>query len=206
LAVKWCKDLFASVRDDEFTFDQLIALAEGAPAGSDGLLFYPYMLGERRPENTAARGGFAGITLNHTAAHFARAVMEGVALTMGMDFRLFSDLGVPIERLLCVGGGTRNALWNQIKADVTNMPLELSDEPEAGLKGAALLGAAGVGLVDDLTAAARQRCITTQTVQPVADQVAVYEQSLAEFSRLYDHMLGFWQRMDTMLEDDGRSS
>ena len=122
--------------------EKLIEMAGEAAPGSDGLLFYPYMLGERRRENTTSRGGFYGITLNHSAPHFVRAVMEGVALAFGKDLALFSELGSGAKRILCVGGGTRNELWNRIKADVARMPLELSDEPEAGLKGAALLAAA----------------------------------------------------------------
>jgi len=193
LSMKWCRDLVGSMRDDEIEYDELIEMARRAPAGSDGLLFYPYMLGERRLDNTAARGGFVGITINHAAEHFIRSVMEGVALTMGMDKRLFAQLGVPIQRMLCVGGGTRNELWNSIKADVVDMPLELSEEPEAGLKGAAILGAAGVGLCGDPATVAQERRATTRVVDPTPENRKVYDRALDEFARVYDHMLGFWQ-------------
>jgi len=198
LSVTWCRDLISSARDDppskgEISFEELIEMASKVAAGSEGLIFYPYMLGERRLENATARGAFVGITLNHKAGHFARAVMEGVALAIGLDMRLFRSLGVQADRFLCVGGGTRNQLWNQIKADVVQMPLELSDEPEAGLKGAAILGAAGVGLVGDPTTVACQRRAATSTVAPQAEGIAVYRAALEQFSRIYDHMLGFWQ-------------
>jgi xylulokinase len=169
-------------------------MAARAPAGSDGLLFYPYMLGERRRENTDARGAFFGITLSHTAPHFARAVMEGVALAMGRDAEMFRELGVSIERLLCVGGGARNELWNQIKANATNMALELANEAEAGIQGAALLGAAGAGLIDDPASEAVSRRQTAKIVRPEGEQAQQYRESLAEFRRVYDHMLGFWQQ------------
>ncbi len=195
LSMKWCKDLIGSASGDDVSFEKLIEMAADAPEGSDGLIFYPYMLGERRRENTSARGGYFGITLNHTAAHFVRAVMEGVALAMGRDVGLFRRLGLDVQRVLCVGGGARNQLWNQIKADVVQAPLQLADEPEAGLKGAALLGAAGVGLIDDPAAVARQRqAITvTKTVQPQPESSARYQSALREFTRIYDHMLGYWQ-------------
>jgi xylulokinase len=193
LSVKWCKDLITSAREEEISFEALIEMASKIPEGSDGLVFYPYMLGERRRENAFARGGYLGITLNHTAGHFARAAMEGVALAMGRDARLFESLGVQVDRFLCVGGGTRNKLWNQIKANVVRMPLELSDEPEAGLKGAALLGAAGAGLIGDPATVACQRRTATRTVRPQPDAVEQYQAALEEFSRVYDHMLGFWQ-------------
>jgi xylulokinase len=194
LAVSWCRDLVSSARGEEVPFDALIDLARGVPPGSEGLIFYPYLLGERRPENTAARAGYLGITLQHTAGHFVRAVMEGVALAMGCDLALFRSLGVPIDRFLSVGGGTRNALWNQIKADVVAMSLELSDEPEAGLKGAALLAAAGVGLIGDPAEAARERRGEVRMVRPEESAVAAYRGVLAEYIRVYDHLLGFWQK------------
>jgi xylulokinase len=193
LSIKWCKDLASSFCDREIDYDSLIDTASQAPPGSKGLLFYPYMLGERRRENTTARGGFFGITLQHQAQHFTRSVMEGVALGMGRDLKLFQELGLPIRDICCVGGGTRNALWNQIKADVLQMPLQLSSEPEAGLKGAALLAGAGVGLIDDLTAEALQRRAVDRTISSNSANAQTYAQVLQEYTRIYDHMLGFWQ-------------
>lgn len=197
LSVSWCKDLISSARGEEISFDVLIEMASKVPEGSEGLVFYPYMLGERRLDNATARGAYLGITLNHKAGHFARAAMEGVALAAGMDLKLFRGLGVEVERILCVGGGTRNQLWNQIKADVFQIPLELSEEPEAGLKGAALLGAAGVGLIGDPSAVACERRTSTKTVPPRPENAQPYRAALEEYSRVYDHMLGFWQAEQT---------
>ena len=118
--------------------------------------------------------------------------MEGVALGMGRDVRLFKSLGLAVREVLCVGGGSRNELWNQIKANVIQAPLQLSEEPEAGLKGAALLGAAGVGLIGDPAAVACERRTATRTVTPLADQIEAYEAALEEYIRIYDHLLGFW--------------
>ncbi|MBN2139025.1 MAG: hypothetical protein JW720_14555 [Sedimentisphaerales bacterium] len=193
LSMKWCRDLVTSLRGDEISYDGLIDIANEAPEGSDGLLFYPYMLGERRRENTAGKGGFFGITLNHTGPHFVRSVMEGVALGMGRDVGLFESLGLEIGEVFCVGGGARNKLWSQIKADVIQRPLQLACEPEAGLKGAALLGAAGVALIDDLAAEALSRRIVDETIRPRSDKSDAYQKALREYMRVYDHMLGFWQ-------------
>jgi len=195
LSMKWCRDLMTSARKSDISYDELIEMAEAVPSGSDGLIFYPYMLGERRRENIAARGGYVGLTLNHNAAHIVRAVMEGVAFAVGRSIRLFKDSGVTIERVCCAGGGTRNRLWNQIKADVYGLPLELSDEPEAAVKGAALLGAAGAGLVDNVVSAARERSVSKVTVEPVQEHVARYREFLSEFERLYQHMMGYWKEL-----------
>ena len=192
LSMKWCKDLVEAICGREVSYDELIEMATQAPPGSDGLLFYPYMLGERRRENTTSRGGYFGISLNHTSSHFVRAVMEGVALAMGKDVSIFRERGLNVEKILSVGGGTRNELWNQIKADVTRSPLELSDEPEAGLKGAALLASAGVGLIDDPTKTAIERRAATRTVQPNPETFEAYKTAQDEFIRVYEHMLGFW--------------
>jgi sugar (pentulose or hexulose) kinase len=193
MSMKWCRDLMRSARGDDASYDQLIQMAERVDPGSEGMVFYPYMLGERRHDNTDAKGCFFGIGLQHKAGHFVRAVMEGVAYAAAKDAELFAHLGARLERVFCVGGGARNALWNQIKADVFGMPLALSDEPEAGLQGAALLGAAGVGLVDDLVAAARKRLVPKEIVQPNAEASRQYRSCLEEFTRIYDHQLGFWQ-------------
>ncbi len=193
LSMKWCQDWLASAREEDVPFEKLIAMAADVPPGSDGLLFYPYMLGERRRENTAARGGFFGLTLNHRAPHFVRAVMEGVALAMARDAALFASLGVEVDQLLCVGGGARNALWNRIKADATQRPLTLADEPEAGVKGAALLGEAGAGLIADPAAEAVARRTAGTLVPPGPDTADWSRRALAQFSRVYEHMLGFRQ-------------
>ena len=193
MSMKWCKDLVSSMRGEEVSYDELIKMASEAPAGSDGLIFYPYMLGERRRENTTSRGAYFGITLNHAAPHFVRAVMEGVALTMGKDILDFKKQGHEVKHLLSVGGGTRNELWNKIKASITGAPLELSEEPEAGLKGAALLAAAGVGLIGDLAQTAVQRRAQTRIVEPDMAITQKYRDVQKEYVRIYEHMLGFWQ-------------
>ncbi|RJP65027.1 MAG: hypothetical protein C4532_18390 [Candidatus Abyssobacteria bacterium SURF_17] len=193
LSMKWYRDVVRPAREANVSYEQLIGLASKIPPGSDGLYFYPYLLGERRRDNTRARGAFVGLTLNHHAGHMARAVMEGVAFAVGRTIRMFRDAGVTIERVCCSGGGTRNSLWNQIKADVYGLPLVLSDEPEGTIKGAALLAASGAGLIDDVAAAARERSVTSAIVEPVPENVVRYREHLAEFEHIYNHMVGFWQ-------------
>lgn len=189
--MKWCRDLMSSV-GGELEYDDLLRLAREVPAGSDGLVFYSYMRGERRSENVNDRGAYFGITLDHKAGHFIRAVMEGVALSIGKDVALFRKLGLDVGKILSVGGGTRNELWNQIRANVLQEPLEIADEPEAGIKGAALLGAAGAGLVDNLVEAAVARRKTARIINPDKAASEIYEQAQDQFNRIYDHMLGFW--------------
>ena len=192
LSMKWCRDLVSSMRGKDASYDELIDMAAQAAPGSDGLTFYPYMLGERRRENRQSRGGYFGLTLDHAAPQFVRAVMEGVALTMGKDILEFRKQGHEVRHLMSVGGGTRNELWNRIKANVIGAPLQLSEEPEAGLKGAALLGAAGAGLIQDVTQTAIERRAKTRVVEPDHDISRTYQSIQSEYIRIYEHMLGFW--------------
>ncbi len=194
MSIKWSRDMASAFVGEEISWDRLIELASKAPAGSDGLIFFPYMMGERRSENTTARGGYFGITLNHDATHFARAAMEAVALAMGKDVVQFRKLGLDVRKILSVGGGTRNALLNSAKATVTGVPLEISDEPEAGLKGAAILGATGVGIIDDPAKTAIERRVAEKTIEPDAATLEVYASAQQEFIRIYEHMLGFWMK------------
>ena len=192
LSMKWCKDLVSSLNGKEVSYNDLINLAVKAPAGSDGLLFYPFMLGERRRENISSLGGYFGINLNHSAPHFIRAVMEGVALTMGKDIIEFNKQGHKLNRLLSVGGGTRNKLLNQIKSSVVNSPIEISNEPEAGLKGVAILGSAGVGLINNPVQTSIERRDDIRIIKPNSKKAKVYKKSQVEYNRIYNHMIGFW--------------
>ena len=192
LSMKWCKDLVSSLNGREVSYNDLINLAVKAPAGSDGLLFYPFMLGERRRENISSLGGYFGINLNHSAPHFIRAVMEGVALTMGKDIIEFNKQGHKLNRLLSVGGGTRNELLNQIKSSVVNSPIEISNEPEAGLKGVAILGSAGVGLINNPVQTSIERRDDIRIIKPNSKKAKVYKKSQVEYNRIYNHMIGFW--------------
>lgn len=192
ICMKWCKDLMSSVAR-EMSYDELIELARQVPPGSDGLVFYPYMRGERRSANINAKGAFFGVSLEHQSRHFIRAIMEGVAFAMGKDAGTFHKLGLNVNRVFSVGGGTRNQLWNEIKAGVLGRPLATSPEPEAGIKGCGLLGAAGVGLIDDPAAEAIARRATSQSVEATPGDIAAYAALQPEFDRVYEHMLGFRQ-------------
>lgn len=193
VSMKWCKDLMSSIDQDQ-SYDDLLRLARKAPPGSDGLVFYSYMLGERYSKNINSKGAYFGITLNHEAKHFIRAVMEGVALSIGKDMALFRKLGLDVSHIMSVGGGTRNELWNEIKANTLQVSLEISPEPEAGIKGAALLAAKGAGLIDNLEETAISRRTESRIINPDPSTAEVYENAQIEFNRIYDHMLGFWNR------------
>jgi xylulokinase len=132
-------------------YAELDALAAKVEPGAQGLLFLPYLIGERSPHwNPHARGCFLGLTLAHGRAEMARAVLEGVALNLRIILDAFRQQGAPIRALRVIGGGARSALWRQILADVLNLPLLRAQlTVEATSLGAAVAGGVGVGLFRD---------------------------------------------------------
>jgi xylulokinase len=193
LNMKWCRDFISSAAGADISYDDMIAAAEDIPEGSDGLLFYPYLLGERRSDNVNSRGMFAGITPGHRSGHFSRAVMEGTALALGMNAAVFRELGVKIKRVCCIGGATRNRLLSRIKANVYGVPVEIAGEPETTLSGAGILGAYGLGLVTDLSGAANMLFSEKTVIEPDEKSVRIYEGLQNEFTQFYKHMLGYWK-------------
>ena len=142
LSFRYLRDTFFAGR----SYEELTALAEQVAPGSDGLLWAPYLFGERTPHlDPKARAAFVGITASTTSAHFVRAVLEGVAFSLQDTFTLFAELGIPVEKIRLGGGGARGPLWRQIQADVYGRPVELLEAEEGGAFGAALLAGTGVG-------------------------------------------------------------
>jgi gluconokinase len=172
----------------EITPEDLNRWAEGVPAGSDGLLFLPYLAGERSPNwNAQARGLLIGLSLAHTYRHLARATLEGVGYRMRTIFEPMLDVaGAPTE-IRAAGGFTRSPLWLQIVADVLGQPLALCESPEASALGAAQLAMLGAGIVarfEDLAPLVR----TGDTVAPDASRHALYGRLYAIYQRVYEHV------------------
>ncbi|MBY9003573.1 MAG: hypothetical protein KGD73_06350 [Candidatus Lokiarchaeota archaeon] len=195
LSMKWCKDFLNSLNLGEISYEQMITMAEKIPHGSEGLIFYPYLLGERRQENVQAKGCFFGLTINHTASHMVRSVMEGVSLAIGKDIQAFKKVGVDIKQVFCVGGATRNKLLYQIKADITQIPHILTNEPEASLRGCGLLGAFGLGFTKNIKEK-KENVFNDNTsntiIKPDKEKEMEYHKLQLEFNRIYDHLVGFW--------------
>lgn len=153
-SLRWFRDTCAPGSE----FEALIAEAATVPAGSDGLLFLPYLTGERTPHpDPLARGAFIGLTVRHTRAHMARAVLEGVAFGLRDSFALMKASGLAdVAQVRISGGGTRSLLWRQILADVFQVEMATINTAEGAAFGAALLAAVGVGEFTSVPAACQQ--------------------------------------------------
>ena len=153
-SLRWWRDVLCSAHGQQPTFDQLTALASEAPAGCDGLVFLPYLTGERTPHNDPeARGAFVGLTVRHTAAHLTRAVLESVAYGLRDSIELVRALGHPATAMRATGGGIKSPLWRQIVADVLQGSLITVHSAEGASFGAAILAAVCIGQRRDVPAA-----------------------------------------------------
>jgi xylulokinase len=180
LSLRWFRDTFAP----GVSYDDLATAAAAIPAGSDGLLWAPYLFGERTPHlDPQARAAFVELTASHTRAHCVRAVMEGVAMSLRDTFSLFAELEIPVSRIRLGGGGARSPLWQQIQADVYGHPVELLAAEEGGAFGAALLAGVGIGVWPTVEAACAATVKVAQEIQP--KNAATMNESYANFRRLY---------------------
>jgi xylulokinase len=180
-ALRWCRDtLFPGA-----SVDQLMADAATAPPGCEGLVFLPYLTGERCPyPDPAARGAWIGLTTRHTRAHLIRAVIEGVTFGLGQILELMRSVGVQVDRVRLGGGGARSPLWRQMQADVFGCPVELPNTEEGPAFGAALLAAVGAGIWPTVADACDATLRITETLHPSPD-AARYEPARRVYADLY---------------------
>jgi xylulokinase len=182
-SLRWYRDTLAPGAD----FDALLAPAATVPPGCEGLLFLPYLTGERTPHpDPLARGAFVGLTVRHTQPHLTRAVLEGVAFGLRDSFELIKGAGLAeIKQVRVSGGGARSPLWRQILADVLTAELVTVNTTEGAAYGAALLAGVGAGAWRDVDAACQSTIQVTGSTTPQADIVARYERSYATYRELY---------------------
>jgi xylulokinase len=166
--------------------DALLREAAEWPAGSEGLLFQPYLAGERTPHaDPDARGAFVGLTLRHDRGALARAVLEGVAYGLRDSLELLRAVGVGVEVGRVSGGGARSRLWLDIVASVLDLPLERTAAEEGAAYGAALLGGIANGVFADAHEAVSACVRVRARIEPVAEFRAAYEDGYARYRTLY---------------------
>jgi xylulokinase len=182
-SLQWFRDTLAP----DFSFDTLLAEAEEAPAGSEGLLFLPYLSGERTPyPDPLARGTFTGLTVRHRRGHLTRAVLEGVAFSLRDCFALLEEAGLgAIEQVRVSGGGARSPLWRGILASVLGVELVSVQADEGAAFGAALLAGVGAGAWPDVAAACAASVRLGERVAPDPAAADVYARLYPEYRGLY---------------------
>jgi xylulokinase len=184
LALRWLRDNVFDLRDED-AYVQMTNWAADAPAGAHGLLFLPYLAGERTPlMDPQARGLFLGLTTEHDRTHLIRAVMEGATLALYDAYEVLTSLGASPQRAILAGGGARSAVWRQIVADVFGVEILPLADIEGSAFGAALLAGAGIGEFD-LASTARNWARYDDPVQPNPEARALYQRLLPIFRSAY---------------------
>jgi xylulokinase len=166
-------------------YEIITEAASRAPAGCEGLVFLPYLTGNRVPHaDPTARGVFFGLTLRHGRDHLIRSILEGVAFALNDSLQIMRELGLETSRLTASGGGARSLLWRQILADVFSAPISTVRVDEGAAFGAALLGGVAAGVYPDAAEAARAVVRQNGSCTP-GDAVPVYARYYRVFRRLY---------------------
>jgi len=182
-SLQWYRDTLAPSEG----FDAIVAEAERAPAGSEGLLFLPYLSGERTPyPDPLARGSFVGLTLRHRRAHMTRAVLEGVAFSMKDCFGLLQGAGLgAVREVRIAGGGAKGPLWRRIVASVLGLPMVTATSTEGAAYGAALLAGVGAAAWPSVEAACDATIAVTGRDEPVREWMEGYAALYPRYRELY---------------------
>jgi xylulokinase len=182
-SLQWYRDTLAP----DLAFDDLLQEAENISPGSDGLLFLPYLTGERTPyPDPLARGAWIGLTVRHNRAHLTRSVLEGVAFGIKDSFQLILDTGLgQIEQVRISGGGAKSPLWRQIMADVLGVTLATVNSNEGAAFGAAILAGVGSGMFKSVQDACERMIEITGTTDPDTSKFHKYDEFYARYRALY---------------------
>lgn len=176
-------------KDTKQPFDKLLSEAEKASTGSSGLIFLPYLMGERTPHNDPyARGCFIGLTMSHGRAEMTRSILEGVAFGLNDSLEIIRELNIPINEVRVSGGGIKSLLWLQILADIFDMRVSLLNSSEGPAFGAAILAAVGMGIFDSVDEACEKLIHVTNTIEPIYENVSIYKKLYIQYKALYNDL------------------
>jgi xylulokinase len=187
LSLRWFRDTFGAGADDgRDPYARLTEEAATAPAGSEGVFWVPYLMGERTPHlDPNARAALVGLSASSTRAHVVRAILEGVAFSLKDTFTIFDELRVPVDRVRLGGGGARSELWRQIQADVYAHEVELVEAEEGAAYGAAILAGVGAGLWPSVDEACDAVVRVARRVAPDNKNSALLQKSYQTYRRIY---------------------
>src|SRR5919204_2006265 len=182
-ALRWLREAIGD------GYDELLSEAEKWPPATEGLLFQPYLAGERTPHaDPNARGAFVGLSLRHNRGALVRAVLEGVAYGLRDSLELLRELGVEAAAARVSGGGARSSLWLRIVASVLGLPLERTAAEEGAAYGAALLGGVRAGVFADVHEAVEACVRVRDTIEPQSAWSTAYDEGYARFRLLYPQL------------------
>jgi xylulokinase len=186
LSLRWLREQLGLASRGDEGYETLTRDAAAIAPGADGVLWAPYLMGERTPHlDPNVRGALIGLASSHTRGHVARAVLEGVAFSQRDSFTIFEELGIPVERVRLGGGGARSPLWREIQANVYGHPVEVVATDEGAAYGAAVLAGVGAEIWKSVDEACDGLISSTIAARPSSSTVAIMNERYAAYRRLY---------------------
>ncbi|MEA2087495.1 MAG: xylulokinase [Candidatus Caldatribacteriota bacterium] len=194
LSLKWLRENILQTPDSYRIFDGEV---EKIRAGSEGIIFLPYLLGERSPYmNPQAKGVFFGLSLKHHRVHLIRAVMEGTVFALRDCLEAFEELGVKIEQVIASGGGAKSRVWRQMQADIFNKEISMTQSIEQAAMGAAILAGVGVGIYKDVEDGCKKVVkLKEEKIKPIPENVDIYHKQFEIFKSLYQDLKQDFKRL-----------
>jgi len=194
LSLKWLRENILCASDSFRIFDEEV---EKIRAGSEGIIFLPYLLGERSPHmNPQAKGVFFGLSLKHHRAHLIKAVMEGVVFALKDCLEVFEELGIKIEQVIASGGGAKSRVWRQIQADIFNKEISMTQSIEQAAMGAAILAGVGVGIYKDTEEGCKKVVkLKEEKIEPIPENADIYNKQFVIYKSLYQDLEEDFKRL-----------
>lgn len=198
-SLQWYKELFYG---KEVSYDKFFEDAAKSPAGAKKLIFLPYLTGERTPWwDSKARGVLFGLSLDHEEQDIVRAILEGVGFGINHIIRLFRKLGAEPNEIRACGGQAKSPLWNQIKADITGLPVKTTQTVDSATLGLAIIAGYGVGIYDDIATAAEQLIKFGKTYEPNTGNHKLYNEMQEIYEGLYPVLKESFSRLNPVYDD-----
>ncbi|SFE48696.1 xylulokinase [Thermoanaerobacter thermohydrosulfuricus] len=184
--LKWWIDNIINFNGSSITYEKLLEEAEKVTPGSGGLIFLPYLMGERTPHSDPyARGSFIGLNMTHKREHMTRAILEGVAFGLRDSLEIIKELNIPVNEVRVSGGGAKSVLWRQILADIFGVRVDMVNATEGPAFGAAIMSAVGYGIFKDVEEACSILIKVTDSVYPIEENKDKYNEVYTVYKDLY---------------------
>lgn len=208
LSIKWFRDLFGQQevsvgrQINKSPFELLDYQAMQSPPGANGIIYLPYLTGERSPIwDPYARGVFFGLSVSHQRGDIIRSILEGVAYSFLENLKIYeNELGVQINEVLFSGGGANSKVWPQIYADMCNKPVHVVKVKESEAIGNAILAGFGVGIYGDMTEAADQIVKVEKIIEPREEYHKRYTRFFQLYKDIYNHLKGDFASLSKIME------
>lgn len=195
MTLRWFRDKFCDLemliekKGCGDAYDMISKQVEKIPAGSDGLVMLPHLAGSLAPDiNAKAKGVWFGFTLQHTRAHFMRAIMESLGYILKRNIDSLRDMGIEVREIRSLGGGSKSRIWSQIKADINQVTLETVKSKEAASLGAAILAGTATGSFDSVESAVENMVEVKERILPSKENVKEYKEGYKMYKKLFSEL------------------